>query len=188
MKVKLFIQLVIGWYFSEELKAVEKLGYQITMIRGYEFSKTDLFSNYVNTFYEIKKNSSGIERDMAKLQLNNLYGYFGRKQTTISTENIKNDNIEMYLLTRIIKSITPINKEYSTILTYSNINYNILEKLNNELHSEIKGFQSLIKSNVAIAAAVTSYSRIHMIPFKIDPNTIYTDTDSIFTSKPLNPN
>jgi hypothetical protein len=46
---------------------------------------------------------------------------------------------------------------------------------------------SPIKSNVAIAAAVTSYARIHMIPFKIDPNTLYTDTDSIFTLKPIDP-
>jgi len=42
-------------------------------------------------------------------------------------------------------------------------------------------------SNVAIAAAVTAYARIHMIPFKIDPNTLYTDTDSSFTSKPIDP-
>jgi hypothetical protein len=42
-------------------------------------------------------------------------------------------------------------------------------------------------SNVAIAAAVTSYARIAMIPIKIDPNTLYTDTDSAFTSEPLNP-
>jgi len=26
-----------------------------------------------------------------------------------------------------------------------------------------------------------------MIPFKIDPNTLYTDTDSSFTSKPIDP-
>jgi hypothetical protein len=28
-----------GVYFSEELKAVEKLGYQFKLIKGYEFSK-----------------------------------------------------------------------------------------------------------------------------------------------------
>lgn len=40
---------------------------------------------------------------------------------------------------------------------------------------------------MAIAAAVTAYARIIMIPFKIDPNTLYTDTDSAFTSSPINP-
>lgn len=52
-----------GTYFSEELKAVENLGYQITMIRGYEFSKIkiDLFRGFIHHFHEIKKNSSGVE-------------------------------------------------------------------------------------------------------------------------------
>ena len=40
-----------GVYFSEELKAVEKLGYEIALIKGYEFSKTNYFSGYVKTFY-----------------------------------------------------------------------------------------------------------------------------------------
>lgn len=159
----------------------------ITLIKGYEFTKADLFTKYVNTFYDVKKHSTGVERDMTKLQLNNLYGYFGRKQVNIQTNNIKNDNLDLYLLTRIIKSISPINKEYSTILSYSNINHTMLEKLNNELHSDIKGYQSLIKSNVALAAAVTSYARIEIIPFKIDPDTLYTDTDSAFTLKPIDP-
>src|SRR5258708_7663905 len=44
-----------GVYFSEELKAVVKLGYQIKLIKGYEFTKIDLFGKYVNTFYEIKR-------------------------------------------------------------------------------------------------------------------------------------
>lgn len=60
-------------------KAVEKLGYKITLIKGYEFTKADLFSNFVHTFYEIKRTSSGAEKMIAKLLLNNLYGYFGRK-------------------------------------------------------------------------------------------------------------
>jgi hypothetical protein len=42
-----------------------------------------------------------------------------------------------------------------------------------------------IKSNVAIASAVTSYSRIHMIPFILHTGTVYTDTDSIFTEDEL---
>jgi hypothetical protein len=45
----------MGVYFSEELKAVKKHGYIITLIRGYEFNKIDLFSDYVNHFYGIKK-------------------------------------------------------------------------------------------------------------------------------------
>ena len=175
-----------GTYFSEELKAVEKLGYQIILIKGYEFTKIDLFSDYVKHFYEIKKNSTGVERAIAKNKLNNLYGYFGRKQIGLVTSNVKNDKLNLILATRIVKSITPINDDYSILLMYSNVNIKMLEKLNNVFHS-IGSDQHFIMSNVAVAAAVTSYARIVMIPFKIDPNTLYTDTDSAFTSKPMDP-
>lgn len=176
----------IGCYFSEELKAVEKLGYQIKMIKGLEFSKTNLFSGFVHHFYNEKKFAFGVERDTAKLQLNNLYGYFGRKIQGIITHNIHNDQLINILLTRVVKSIKPINDNYTTVLAYSNINYNMLEQLNNQFNS-IGSDNSFVMSNVAIAAAVTSYARIAMIPIKIDPNTLYTDTDSAFTSKPINP-
>jgi hypothetical protein len=172
-----------GVYFSEELKAVAKLGYQIKLIKGYEFTKIDLFKSDINHFYEIKKSSQGMERAMAKLQLNNLYGYFGRRQIGLTTLNIKNTELTNILLSRVVKSLTPINNDYTTVLMYSNINYNLLEKLNNQFQS-IGSNYHFIMSNVAIAAAVTAYARIVMIPFKIDPNTLYTDTDSSFTSKP----
>lgn len=42
-----------------------------------------------------------------------------------------------------------------------------------------------MKSNVAIAAAVTSYAGIEMIKYKINYNIFYTDTDSVFTSDDL---
>ena len=38
---------------------------------------------------------------------------------------------------------------------------------------------------MAIASAVTAYAIIHMIPFKLLPGTVYTDTDSIFTTDKL---
>ena len=174
-------------YFSEELKAIQSLGYQITLIKGIEFDKTDLFSGYVKHFYDKKKYAkTATEREMAKLQLNNLYGYFGRKQIGLVTTNVRNDELTNILSCRIVKAINPINEDYSTILTYSNINQNLLELLNNEFQT-IGSDTNFVMSNVAIAAAVTSYARIHMIPFKIDPNTLYTDTDSHFTTKPIDP-
>lgn len=166
-----------GWYFSEELKAVESLGYQIKMIKGLEFSRSKLFDGFVKHFFNIKKLSKGVERDTAKLQLNNLYGYFGRKHIGLVTQNIHNDQLKYLLLTRIVKSINPINKDYSTVLTYSNINYNILELLNIQFNS-IGTDKTFVMTNVAIAAAVTSYVRIYMIPIKINPNILYTDTDN----------
>ena len=174
-------------YFSEELKAVIKLGYKVILLRGYEFTKTDLFTDYVNHFYNIKSTTKGSEKQLAKLQLNNLYGYFGRKQINIMTENILNKDLINVIKTRIIKSISQINKDYSTVLSYTNINHYLLEQLNNEFHS-IENYTSPIMSNVALSAAVTAYARIEMIPYKINPNTLYTDTDSAFISESINSN
>lgn len=44
-----------GTYFSEELKEAIQIGYKIKPIRGYEYSKFNLFDGYINHFYE-KKN------------------------------------------------------------------------------------------------------------------------------------
>jgi len=41
--------------------------------------RLDLFNDYVNHFYEQKRNSVGPERFIAKMHLNQLYGIFGRK-------------------------------------------------------------------------------------------------------------
>ena len=49
----------------------------------------------------------------------------------------------------------------------------------------LSNYQYLVKANVAIASAVTSYARIHMIPFKVDGFCVYSDTDSVFTTKKL---
>lgn len=54
-----------------------------------------------------------------------------------------------------------------------------------EFSSDSEFSKSIIPSNVAIAAAVTSYARIEMIKYKINYDIYYTDTDSIFTSDDL---
>ena len=47
---------------------------------GYECQ--DIFSRYVDYFYNLKLSSSGASRDLAKLFLNSLYGKFGQKDNT----------------------------------------------------------------------------------------------------------
>lgn len=175
----------IGVYFSEELKAVQALGYQITLLKGYEFSQIDLFSNYINHFFNIKKYAVGAERFIAKMHLNQLYGYFGRKLDLIETINVLNTDISLYAATRVIKTIIRINDKISTLLLHSNINKDLIKKLNTQLNLNLKSKFNIVKTNVAIAAAVTAYARIHMIPFKIHSATAYTDTDSIFTQEAL---
>lgn len=169
-------------YFSEELKALINLGYSFKLIRGFEFSKVNIFDQYVDHFFNIKLNSIGAKKLIAKLHLNGLYGYFGRKQDLIETVNVNNESIPNYLSTRIVKELLKINDYYSTLLLSANINHKVLKMLNMACESNIQKSNRMVMSNVAIAAAVTAYARIHMIYYKLLPGTVYTDTDSIFTT------
>lgn len=63
----------------------------------------------------------------------------------------------------------------------------MLSELNSCLDINLKNIESLVKSNVAIAAAVTAYGKIHMIKYKLKDGIYYTDTDSIFMDYELDP-
>jgi hypothetical protein len=178
----------LKWYFfSEKIKAVLPHGYKFKFLEAYEFNKIDLFSDYVNHFYDKKRNSVGPERFIAKMHLNQLYGIFGRKHDLLETRNIYKEDLDKFISTRVIKSIVPIKDQRITLLMHSNIRDDLILELNSELDIKLSNQYYLVKSNVAIASAVTSYARIHMIPFKIDGSCIYTDTDtdSVFTTKKL---
>ena len=174
-----------GTYFSEELKVVLTLGYKFKFIKAYEFSKIDLFSGYVYKFYEQKKNSIGPERFIAKMHLNQLYGIFGRRPDLLETRNIYKEDFDKYMTTRVIKTIIPVNDKIITLLMHSNIKDDLIIGLNSELDMKLSNYYYLVRANVALASAVTSYSRIHMIPFKIDGSCVYSDTDSVFLTKKL---
>lgn len=134
----------IGTYFSEELKFVQSIGFKIELLEGIEFSKFKPFNDYISKFYNLKLESEKIGdktmRSIAKLHLNSLYGYFGKDYSQNSL-NI-NENI--------------VRNSKRSIHLNDNLFINIVEE-------NIKSRSS----NVAIAAAVTSYARIHMYNFII---------------------
>jgi hypothetical protein len=119
------------------------------------------------------------------MHLNTLYGYFGRKLDLIETKNILTSDLPLYLATSIVNNIITINDKITAILMETNINEKLIKDLNIEFESQFENRFRSIKSNVAIASAVTAYARIHMIDYKLLPGTVYTDTDSIFISNPL---
>lgn len=85
-----------------------------------------------------------------------------------------------------MKNIIEINDDVVTLLVSTNLNYDILKELNYSFLDKNYNFKNSytygVKSNVAIASAVTSFARIEMMKFKTDPDIeiYYTDTDSIF--------
>nr|YP_010462017.1 DNA polymerase [Hericium erinaceus]UUF93971.1 DNA polymerase [Hericium erinaceus] len=173
-------------YFSEELKQAVKYGYEIEILKAHHFTKSKIFNKYVNHFYQEKKISTGPERFIAKMHLNQLYGYFGRKLQVTKIIPVKIVNFLDMLDNYPIISHFPINKDIEIVTIQENLDKEELNNQNEDL-SFLTPHRS-VKSNVAIASAVTAYARMEMVKFKVDPNiTIYyTDTDSLFVDKPFN--
>ena len=72
-----------GWYFSEELKYAEKLGYKFEIMEGELYERGRIFTDYVKTIYDLRKTFSKDDPKniICKLLLNSLYGKFGMNPT-----------------------------------------------------------------------------------------------------------
>nr|YP_010462023.1 DNA polymerase [Hericium erinaceus]UUF93977.1 DNA polymerase [Hericium erinaceus] len=175
-----------GVYFSEELKQAMKYGYEFEIIKIHHFTKSQIFNKYVNHFYQEKKISTGAERFIAKMHLNQLYGYFGRKLQVQQVVAVKSIDFPLFLNNYPIISHFNITKDIEIVIIQENLDK---EDLNEELKynfSFLTPYRA-VKSNIAIASAVTAYARMEMVKFKTDPNIniYYTDTDSLFVDKPF---
>ena len=70
-----------GWYTSIEILQALDLGYKIEYMEGFTWKrKARLFKPFVSKYYEIKKNSTGSKKLMAKYLLNSSYGKFGQRR------------------------------------------------------------------------------------------------------------
>lgn len=173
------------------MKAVAKYGYKITLKNGYTFDRREsYFKAYIHHFYELKKHAVGVMRFICKLQLNGIYGYFGRGLDLLKCQIVTTRELKEYLSSRIIHNLIRVTKDIY-ILLLSNLNHKNLDELNITTdNSNNSQFTSKTKSKVAIAAAVTANARIHMIDLKmklyeLGINVYYSDTDSVFTEKPI---
>lgn len=162
----------VGWYYSEELENAIKYGYSYEILEGYLFKATDLFSNYVDTMYKIKENSSKDSPDylMAKLLQNSLFGKFAMFRELTNYAVISSNYLD--------KFIEDIGFE------------NFINKVdigNKCLVSYKLQFQKALNINLAIGGAVTANARVYMSQFKNNPDFVlyYSDTDSAYFNKPL---
>lgn len=164
------------WIFSEEMNNAKTFGYKFKIKKGYLFDKANIFNNYIETLYEIKKASHKDEPMylISKLLMNSLYGRFGMNQILEKSVIINDDEIDLLIDDHTITDQTQLSNNKSLVnLYHDNDKYNF--------NSD--------NINVAIASAISSYARIHMTKFKNNPefNLYYSDTDSIYVDKPLHP-
>ena len=158
----------------------KNLGYEFKLISGYEYEAEDIFSDYVNTLYSVKCNTKGPLRFIAKMLLNTLYGIFGRQLETSEVIIIPSDEEDEYLLTRYVTSAIPLDNNKTALIILPNRIPDSVAQLGITIETNVKQKFQLVKSNIAIASAVTAYARIHMMDFKLNEACYYTDTDSIF--------
>lgn len=176
-----------GVYYADYLAKAQKFGYKIELISGIEFEYKKLFDGYINHFYDIKKNSTGSLRYLAKLKLNSLYGMFGRRSENLKVINVKNEEIAEMLKTKLIKNIIDLNNGYSILVCETNLDYLTVKKYNLKVDGDVMSLKKPTYANVAIASAITSEAQMKMMEYKNHPDFLvyYTDTDSLFTDKPI---
>jgi len=191
--------------FSQEIKYALKYGYSINVEYCYQFERGQgLFTEYVKDHYDEKKKSKdSIQRSIAKLILNSLYGRFGMKNIENTLKIVdkkevefldKNTNISVLseltnnkYLVRFKGNISNnIRKIYKTDPLISDTDRMILLNKENLRKSGLNKTTS-VPSAVHIAAAITSYARIIINEYKNIPSNpcVMSDTDSVVLTHPL---
>lgn len=193
-----------GWYFSEEIKFASQNGYQISIERGYIFTReSNVFTNYVTDLYKNKVESKdNVQRSVSKSLLNNLIGRFGMTIDKPITCIVNDELLDRIDSTREVNSVISIADNSNLVNLNPIVNKDICEEFNVDYVSalnEVFNINVLDKPskfkdvNIAISVAVNSYARVYMAKLKLELlnkgyNIYYSDTDSIVTDKMLDDN
>ena len=183
------------WILTDELKQSLQYGYKAEVICGIHFpehcSENELFGEYVNHFYNLKSNTNNpLERMIAKLMLNTLYGKFGQKESESRIRLVRKDEADI-LIKKYHYSYFSVLNENTVLIKYGK---KINEKLSKlylleEKEIEEEGFKRErgVQSAVQISSAISSYARMSINIYKnLDDNLlIYSDTDSLILPKKL---
>lgn len=165
--------------FSEEMDNAIKYGYKFEILWGYTFNKKVIFKDFVEDLYKIRLSypKSDPMNYIAKIIMNSLYGRFGMNDKFIITRILDNKSYNLFEndKNKIIQDIIELGNK--TLVQYKEDNLDKILDNGSQIHN----------INIAVASAITAYSRIHMTQFKNNPNynLFYTDTDSIYIDKPL---
>src|SRR6266536_1306222 len=160
-----------GFFFSEELRFALNNGYNLLSItQAYEFQRGE------NTFYELiqqlnnmkieaQSNNQPTIRNLAKLLMNSMYGRFG-----MHTDNLRHDILNQEQIAKlskdfIIKEVISFGKLSLVTYTLSQSNFDVGTQPNTTLRQKLQGLPG--NTNVAIAAAVTAYSRMIINQYKL---------------------
>ena len=164
---------------TPELALALDSGHVVSIGRWQSYRMVDLFSTYVEYFYERRQEYKSIGNDLYQLIckvgfLNSLYGKFGQKvpEWTDVTGTEEADFVPAFLTYVIVKDEDNPPRHYRRI-------GNLVER------REPVSRDTARNAFVAIAAHVTSYARVallHGITTAEPSNVYYCDTDSVYTN------
>ena len=158
----------VSGYEFEELYSSDK-DLKFTIHKCYEFINKDLFSKFVDYFYNKKMNSTGILREFNKLILNSSYGKLGQREKYTYYESY--DNIPEL---KAFKS--------NERITYNNVVYSLFENFYSYSINGTYKYASLIASEITSLSRVINFRYQRLIGFD---NVISTDTDSFRIKKDI---
>jgi len=168
---------------------------ELLRVLSFHKGKTPL-RNFVQKLYalrlEAKSQKKGAAQIIYKLILVSLYGRLGFKPDFPVTKIVTLEELKFYIDSFMFEDWVELSSDLY-LLTYKQslvgtsteiIKRERQSKLKQELNSRLR---RILYSNTAVhlAAAITSYARIHMYQYIQDESVVYTDTDSIITTKPL---
>jgi len=160
-------------YDAEEtdtiLRAIE-LGYIITVLDGYEFNYSPYMKNWVDAMYVHKEHAkSKIEREIAKLFLNSLYGAMGTKW-------------------KQRQQFTTYGEEYTKQLSNTELLGTMSGSVRDGIWCGTETTDAIIDDiNVAISSCVTSRARLALFEtmHALGDKVLYVDTDSLIITGEL---
>jgi hypothetical protein len=163
--------------FSFEMDNAVKLGYQFDILWGYTFGKDNIFKEFVTDLYNLRLEYPKAHpiNFIAKIIMNSLYGKFGMRDDFDHIRIVNKQDFDKILSLKFnqVKDIIKLDSHF--LLQLSNLDKFLPDNLITKDYN----------INVAIASAITSYSRDFMSQFKNNPKLKLFYTDSIYTN--LNP-
>lgn len=180
--------LYSGFFFSEELLFALNNGYSLISIKNvYSFQRgINTFKELIATLNQMKieaqLNSQPTIRNIAKLLMNSMYGRFGMH--TLNQETVIVSSSE---LTQLSKAYQILDEKYlgdKVLVTYTSLIPAPKIGTNHSIEPIKELARGVGNTNVAIASAVTAYSRIIINQYKLLALNLgleiyYSDTDSL---------
>lgn len=188
-----------GVWFSEELKFAKDKGYEIKVIKGYNFNiQENVFQKFVDDLYDIRLKAKGMIKAITKLILNSPFGRLGMNIHRSEFKIVDKVTLDLILSTHVVRSLKELNDNTFIVSFDSDISKSVCEKSGLDYIKVLESNKKDPENNkkiddvsITTAAAITAYARIHINKLKVwildnGGKLYYSDTDSIVTDIQFN--